>query len=211
MACSKPENNQTFMGKSSQFETNLKRKDILQNLPVESVGLTLCMDEPLFPCSCGFGSVRTGLAVVLIHWEGEASLKPVREVRPLQTPNPEIKDFRWDLNWCLKSKRFIVHLNTNLCLQLPSQASSRCLAAKRFCSGYKTDQINLFWIIHICIHHSQLFFIASLVMSPLACFSLFLSASRSSLVWLLFTPRAPITSRRARAALVWGRSLAGSR
>lgn len=93
MACSKLENNQKHLWGKLQFKTNLKRKDIiLQNLPVEvSVGLTLCMDEPRFPCSCGFGSVRAGLAVVLIHWEGEASLKPVREVRPLQTPNPEIK------------------------------------------------------------------------------------------------------------------------
>lgn len=36
MAYSKLENNQTFMGKTSQFKTNLKRKDImLQNFPVE--------------------------------------------------------------------------------------------------------------------------------------------------------------------------------
>lgn len=47
--------------------------------------------------------------------------------------------------------------------------------------------------------------------APLASCSFFRSASLCSLVRLLFTPRAPITSLRASIALVWGLSLAGRR
>lgn len=60
--------------------------------------------------------------------------------------------------------------HTQMPSHFPSQASSLCLAAKRFCS--------------------------------LASCSFFFSASRCSFVRLLFTPRAPITSFRASAALV---------
>lgn len=136
-------------------------------------------------------SVVLGLAVVLIYSILQIS------AQNLQQTNTEMNlGNTWQTRLQTKTHLRYVHR--------PSQASSRCLAAKRFCSDEKTPES----IIHIISNKSKLFMND---WSPLASRSLFLSASRSSLVWLLFTPRALITSRRARAALVWGRSLAGRR
>lgn len=75
---------------------------------------------------------------------------------------------------------------------------------------YRTGSFN--HIMAPCIRpQSQAEHNVSVCDAPLASWSFLLSASRCSLDRLLFTPRAPITSLRASAALVWGLSLAGRR
>lgn len=129
-----------FMQKLFAHKRNLKRK-IIQ---LENPRLHDCLSSPRVSLSL-VRSVVLGLAVVSLNfWGGGGDVSDLStESIAEKYKNEPLKCFLNKVANGMKAHLCYVHL--------PSQASSRCLAAKRFCSDEKQNQI----IYCLCIFHTS--------------------------------------------------------